>query len=73
MGLAAQICPNKRANFRCRLLADSVEKLKNEMTTKSRGMTVESDFRQCNALWSACGGRPLEIALAMKVPHLNLR
>jgi hypothetical protein len=55
-----------------RFTSDSVEKLKNEMTAKSRGTTVEYDFLQCNALWSARGGRPLEIALAMRSPHIKL-
>jgi hypothetical protein len=31
-------------------MADSVEKLKNEMTAESRGMPIETNFRQCNAI-----------------------
>ena len=49
-------------------MADSVEKLKNDVTAKFRGTHAEADFRQCNALWSACGGRPLKIALVMRSP-----
>ena len=50
------------------LRVDSVEKLKNETTAKSRGTPVDADFRQCNALWGACGGRSLRIALVMWSP-----
>ena len=56
---------------RCLVLADSVEKLKNE-TAKSRVTPVDADFRQCNAIWGACGGRSLRIALVMWSPHINL-
>ena len=34
----------------CPLSADSVEKLKNDVTAKFRGTHAEADFRQCNAL-----------------------
>ena len=52
----------------CPLTSDSVEKLKNETTTKSRGTTVDADFPQCNAHCGACGGRPLGFALTMRSP-----
>jgi hypothetical protein len=35
---------------KCRLLADTVEKLKDEVTAKTRGTPVEADLRQRGAL-----------------------
>jgi len=48
---------------RGRIGADSVEKLKNEMTAKFRATPVEVDFRQYNVLQSAYDNRPFKIGL----------